>query len=338
MAYDQLFKTDVFTDLKPFLESDSSYDDLNKAALNGIEIDSAIRGLPISVGCQSLEINGNVAKELGITADNTNFTWSELLALSKRLESEGSDIAVFCGETGYTNVESLFNAFLSANLMDLVDFEGKQINLAQPWFLELLEEWAEAKNNPNFFRSFTYDTGSILRTTLEPRSLLALNTTGRMLGGKYELLGINQKLSGENGLPFSRIPMICGEKNNNRQGFSFQLYSILETVPEEEKSDSWQFLSFLLSAETQKSEQISGIALNLAAEKSYFNDKLTLGAEIRPELYQEMEPIYKSIDYLYSPTGYLGDLAPLTDFLNGKLTLDESIKLAEENLWIRINE
>ena len=111
----------------------------------------------------------------------------------------------------------------------------------------------------------------------------------------------------------------------------------------ENKENAWKFLSFLLEDEIQELDNIPGTALNIEAEKNIcpkWEENYERFFELNGKPWWEMmEPIYTDIDYMYDLDYFKNDIkAPILEYLQDKISLEEAIKKAEDNVWIRLNE
>lgn len=145
-----MFKTDAFEDLTPYLEKDEKYKDLNKSVLNGIKIDNAIRGLPVSFIGYYYQVNEQLADKLDLKLDYDNLKWSEVLKITKIIEEKEPDAHLF---TTTGDEEGILVEILIANMPDLIDLENKKSDLNQEWFIELIKEFKECLAMPNFMKN-----------------------------------------------------------------------------------------------------------------------------------------------------------------------------------------
>lgn len=338
MGVEALFQTDMFMDIKSMVEQDPNYADLNKSSINGLVINGKLRGLPMGMKYESLDISLNVAEKLNIDP-NADIKWSEILALAKKLEAEKSDIRVFSGGPTFAQFDYLFSMFLQSNLRDLINTKEKTVDLHQDWFVSLLKEWKSLKKSYHLFSPtiFSKDVTSILA----PKSLFAYRTVEEIIPGVGPNLSTQHENARNIGIPFMRIPAPCGEKNNNRMGFSNNVYSIPSQATN--KEEAWDFLSFLLTEEIQQLDSLNGVAINLAAGESKFSGYIKANSNRYPSYegemaeYSQLVKVYKSADYQYNGF-YEEDIVSLNDYMNDKLSLEEALDQAQQKIWIRINE
>ena len=109
----------------------------------------------------------------------------------------------------------------------------------------------------------------------------------------------------------------------------------------ENKENAWKLLSFLMEEDTQSIMKIIGTAINLEAEKKV-SEKIEKEKNRYKKgingIWEMMEPIYTNIDYMYDFDYFKNDIKAILEYLQDKLTLEEAMKKAENNVWIRLNE
>lgn len=334
LEYHDLFRTDVFMDLTDLLHKDENYEFLNKDILNAIKINNAIRGLPINYMFYQYELNEDLEKQLGLSMDFENMSWTEVLDLVKVIEEKAPDRHLFTC-LGIENLWEYFGEFiLIANMPELINLETKEVNLDQQWFKDLLIKFKECSKSNNFVLN---DAEFKLSDRLQG-SLLALTSN---LDIYYEDLVVH--FNEYNKTNKSRmIPNFSGEKNNNRIGYSLRMYSINNRS--ERKENAWKFLSFLLTEDIQfiASRERTGMPINKKGVDRMIEEAIRMHRLSGSNIDKYNEAMIKNshkIDYLYN-MGYLRlDISePVGLYMEDKITLDEALKKAEESVKIRLNE
>ncbi len=343
LAYHNLFRTDVFMDLTDLLQKDKNYEFLNKDVLNAIKINNAIRGLPINYLFYQYELNEELEKQLGLSIDFENISWSEVLDLVKVIEEKAPDRHLFT-RLGIVDIENLWEDFgesiLIANMPDLINLETKEVNLNQQWFKDLLIKFKECSKSKNFvlndveFSRFDKLYGSLLALTMSRD----ISYEGKV----YEFNEYNKTNKSR------MIPDFIGEKNNNRIGYSIRMYSINNRS--ERKENAWKYLSFLLTEDIQliASKENTGMPISEKGVDRMIEDGISMRSmDSNTDSYKSNRERYNKamienshkIDYLYN-MGYLRlDISdPIGLYMEDKMTLDEALKKAEENVMIRLNE
>lgn len=329
-AYD-LFQTDAFIDLTSLIEADKNYEHLNKNALEGIKIDGAIRGLPISIVYYLYEVNTALADTLGLKIDYNQLTWSEIISLTSLLEEKAPENYLFLdrGE-GFPLMDMLI-----ANMPQLINLEKKEVNLRQDWFVKLLEDYREAYDTDHFLqKNYKFNMIDTLHESLFSfRGTYNFNYRDLI----YRYMEYNQLENKEN----LYIPIFTGEISNNRIAYSNNMYSIYSKSPNKEQA--WHFLSFLLEEEIQMLHTLPGKPINTKAdEKLLINVAQEFSSFYGDEAFQffdMMTNISEKIDYLYEMGLFKLDIYyPVQQYVEGEISLEEALKQAEENVWIRLHE
>jgi len=323
--------TDVFMDLTDLIEKDKNYKDLNKDVLNAININDAIRALPINFMFYQWELNEDLEKELGLNIDFDDTSWSEVLDLVKIIEKKAPDRHLFA--SGMSS-SSILEYLLLANMPDLINLETNEINLNQKWFKDLLVTFKECSKSKNFIQG---SRASNLSDRLQG-SLLALSfNRGQYYGDTLIHFDKYNKTNRSR-----MIPSFTGEKNDNRIGASIRMYSINNRS--DRKENAWKFLSFLLEEDIQfiLSREKTGMPINKKGADKMIEHATNMhnlsGSNIDRYNNSMIENSHK-IDYLYN-MGYLRlDISnPIELYMKDEITLDEALKKAEENIIIRLNE
>lgn len=333
LVYQDVFRTDVFEDLAPYLKKDPSYDELNKNALKAIKIDNAIRGLPVSFSYYFYEINEELADELELNVDYNHLKWSDVLKWTKVIEKKAPDAHLF---VGVNPKESVLNEILMANIPDLIDLKKKKADLHQKWFVDLMREFKECYKSKNF--ALDSPLGMQLERSFHGSLLRFMSNYGKNYRDQMKYFCE----SNLNGTKKIYIPLFAGEKNDNRRAYSDNMYSI--NARSDRKESAWKFLRFLLEQDMQQDSQLKGTPLNVAAErklgtryKSQFENQYPM--ELLEKFENSSMKSSKKIDFFYDVNHFKKDIEdPITQYLNDKITLVEAIKKAQENVDLRLNE
>ena len=330
LNYEEVFKTDAFMDLSSLIEKDKNYDVLNKNVIEGLRIKGAVRGLPISITRSYYEVNTKLLDSMGVKLDYNNLSWKDVISLTKVIEEKAPDAHVF---TGNEYVGDYLIPMLKANISQLVDFENKKINLNQEWFVDLLKYLKAAMKSKNFVKTYS---GSDILDRLEG-SLFVSQSTERITyyDMVYRYLHYNEEEKES-----LYIPIFVGEKSNNRWVHANNMYSI--NNKSKNKEDAWKFLSFLLEDDIQKLRTLRSEPINTRANREI----LEAAAEELSRNYGDdalktvdmMMNIFDRTDYVDMYYDKQDIYDPLISYINDEMPLEEALKKAEENVWIRLNE
>jgi ABC-type glycerol-3-phosphate transport system substrate-binding protein len=306
-----LLKTDVFIDLKNYIRNDKSYPDLNMSAMNGTMVDNQIKSLPLSLAVYYLAYNNSFLNRLGISLDpKTPIKWSDAIRYA-------IDNPVDNGELFFAiHFESILTYIIGANMPDFINMEEKTINLKQEWFIELIDLLKELKTVPN--------TTATEQNNINNISTFAFFDTSDI----YNIVTPFSLATNEDGV----YPMFRGEINENKIMYPLVMYSI--SANSTKQQEAWDFLSFMLEADQQAMNNIYGAPVNFKGMNQSF-DVHRASDEIKEQARQFTE----NIDYTYDFYGYRDDISgPIMQYIDGKLTMDEALDLAEENVIFRLNE
>lgn len=323
----QRYNLDIYMDLAPMLSKDTSNEKLDDTILQSITIDGKIKGLPIATDYFYAHINTQLCREMGIKLNWNTAKWSDVLGLVDKFN--GTDKYLF---SMYDNNERAFVRMLISNMPDLINRETKKINLRQPWFLDLIEQWKEAAKSPNF---------ALLNDSMGLGKNALISIDGRTSGQfNDDFIGAYVSDYEEYSKNYTAVPLFEGEKNANRTAASSCLLSISNRA--ENKDKAWDFLHFLVQENTQSLFAFTDVPLHLDARKAQQNEAMKRHNynEDSVEKFQfDADNLYKSVDYLYDMNYMKEDLfRPLLKYLSGEITLDEALKRAERAIWIRLNE
>lgn len=332
LVYEDIFRTDAFEDLTPYLKRDSSYEELNKNVLEGIKIDNAIRGLPISFSYYYYEINEELANDLGLGENYEHLKWSDVLKWTKTIEEKapGSHLLI-----GKNPVAIALDDLLMANIPDLIDLDKKKADLNQKWFVDLIKE----------FKSYSKSESFALES---PGIHLEYSFHGSLLRYMFDHeRGLRDQIkyfceSNISGTKKRYIPVFQGEKSSNRRARSNNMYSI--NARSDRKESAWKFLSFLLGRDIQQDPRLAGTPLNVIAHQKLINRyKYEFENQYPKELLEKFEKNTmnnsQKIDFLYDENHFIKDIKdPIMEYLSDQITLEEAIKKAQENVDLRLNE
>lgn len=332
LFYEDVFKTDVFEDLIPYLEKDPNYSELNKNALDAIRIDNSIKGIPASFSYYSYEMNKELIDVLELDEDYDNLKWSDILKWRKLLSERVPDAHLFVGK----DIEKiLLNEILMSNMNDLIDFDKNKSKINQKWFVNLISEFKECLKTRNFALE---SPGIHLDHSMYDSLFRITSNYGKSYRDQMKYFAE----SNVNGTKKTYIPLFKGEKNSNRRGHSDNIYSI--NARSERKESSWKFLSFLMEQDSQQDNELMGTPLNIVAEKKLGSHyKYIFENQYPVELSEEFEKMSinnsKKIDFFDDVNYFKKDIGdPITQYLNDEITLKVAIKQAQENVNLRLNE
>lgn len=327
----QIFTKDIFKDLSPMIESDALYKDLDQKTLDGITIDGKIQGLPFAANYFYAQINTELAQEMGIILDWNTATWSDILALNQKFE--GTDKYLF---SMYGDAQRAFVRMLISNMPDIIDVKNKKVDLRQQWFVDLIEQWKVALQSPNFAK-FNDKMG------LTEDALICID---KKTDNEYisDTLYWITEFYGNEDKTIQVSPLFSGEKHSNRTAISEDMYSI--TAGSKNAEMAWKLLSTGLRADLQEqnalvNRPINTVARDIKTKASVLNTgyKSDIKLKAAQKAADELEVVYNSVDYLYDMNKIKEDLfKPLLKYFDGSITLDEAMKTAEHDIWIRLNE
>ena len=339
IKYKDTARTDAFMDLKEFLEEDPSYHQLNKEVLNGLKISEAIRAIPLNVNYLFVEVNMDLASQLGLDIDFDNMTWREALALLRIIEEKVPNTYLFSDSDGRFNWEKfLGKIILKSVIPDLVDFEKRKADLNQEWFMELLKTVKECQKSQNFI---TPNREFDLIDNLQG-ALFYVDGTDSNYG---DLLVNFCKHNKDHKSMY--IPIFKGEINNNR-GWGSGLMVLINNRSGRKES-AQKFISFLLTEEinglsTNNRVSINESSFDIIADKSM--KKHRISKDYDPEGFQNaqrlngyIKDISHKVDYFYDVDDLVSDIAgPLQEYTEDKITLEEAISKAQSNVMISLEE
>lgn len=338
----QLSTAGIFEDLKPLVEKDPAYQELDKKMLDAVTIDGAIQCLPLAGNYYYAEINQSLCDELGIDLDWNTATWSDVLGLVDRLQ--GTDKYLFAmydngigtDTIGSSSMQRDFVRMLISNMPDLIDRGAKTVDLHKPWFEDLIESWKQAAQSPNFAQ-----INDRIGLTEDALICVDLSTEQSI---ESDLWQDASRFKSEAGKDMLVCPLFSGEKNSNRTAYSADMYSI--PASSKNKEAAWALLSRAIQSDLQGQDTLRNRPLNAKARNAKIQKAVDANIESDNEMagniqafYRELQAVYQSVDTLYDMNKIKEDLfPPLLKYFDGNSTLDEALEQAEHNIWIRINE
>lgn len=331
--YDRLC-SDVFVDLRSYLEKDPISSELDAAALQAMLVDDQIKALPLAINYYYAEINMALAEQLGIELDWETATWNEVLQLHDRLE--GTAYKLF----GVQNKERILSRIIMSNMPDLIDYETHEMNLHQSWFIDLMKEVAAIWQSDNLMEKVTYS----YKGAPGENVLISINAS---TGGTYigDHIGTYIHYNTQESNKSMIVPLFCGEKNPNRTSGSDYMYSI--TSWSKQKDAAWEFLNYLVQQSSMERIILCDRPINKLARENVLQKQLDM-LFITPETpefplaqsyIEEMEKVYQSIDYLFD----YGDIKEilwtnLLAYMEGEISLEEALVKSEEWIMLRLHE
>lgn len=344
LEYRNLALTDVFYPLDEWLRNNSHYDELNSAVLEGLRIGGEIRGLPVFHMFNQYEWNEELAEQLGLDVDTEELSWSEVLDLLPILEEKAPEHHLFTYEvSGFSPWMSLGIDLLIVNMPDLIDFEKQTFDLDQDWFKDLLKKFKKASFSENLMQIKTeFD----LQDRLQGALLRFWSSMDRQIrDGQADFVEYNLEHASR------MIPVIRGERNPNRVAYSNYMYSV--NARSERIDSALKFLDFLLKPEVQSLDLTTNtVPLNQEALRMMLDDaekENTVASFHREdeelvtrklrEYREAFERHASLVDYLYDMDYLKKDISdPIERYMSNEIDLDEAIRIAEDNITVRLYE
>ncbi|BCN29457.1 extracellular solute-binding protein [Anaeromicropila herbilytica] len=351
LKFTPLLRTDAYMDLTEWIKKVPCYDDLNQSALNALKIDGHLRALPLGINLYYYGINKELAKEVGIT-DYSKLTWNDLLDIALKWHAEGktNHTILGVGVSGFDQLDQMINN----NVNELINMKEKKCNLNQDWFKELVKKWKQVSDygvlygyNEKDLDVKLDDKASIMINGFEKGALLQtysrrdLTNNWNWNDPSFETSQY-YKTNDVIGATQEYLPGICGEKSENYCSIPSIMLSVNDQS--KKKEEALQFMEFLLEDEVQSLDSLWGIPLNLKVDKKLWKkntkrDEWKVASEQKyNEYYDMLSKNYDKIDTLY-PNEYTHYISgPMQDYVDGKITLDQAIKKAEQDVWLHLNE
>lgn len=321
LTYYDAFQTDAFVNLTDYIKSDENYPKLNLNFLGAISLNNELKGLPLGIKVPKLAYNKELGAALGLDINHAKLTWSEVLTLAQKLAKEHPEVYIFDNSL---SLETLLSYILISNQPDIIDTNSKNVDIKQPWFLEIISELKIASKTGTFIKPPSTDATWHWSSAVSADCLFGSASESLYLADEF------YKYS-KSDFEVEITPWFFGEQNRNSVGYPFIMYSISNNSSN--KSDAWDFLSFLLDENIQTQGNLYSIPLNNEALFTHYKYS-QLNAELQEQFSESIV-----VDYLYDYGMFKPDMqVPLTDYIDDKISLDEAIKKAEYNVWLRLNE
>jgi ABC-type glycerol-3-phosphate transport system substrate-binding protein len=332
---DAVLQTDALADLSDDLAACSFRDDLEDSVLDSLREESgAIRALPVAISPQYLVYNETLAQQLGLTWDEEDLTWSELLDLAQQWQADDSPYSLFWSDRDYDNVDLLYGLLL-ANLESFAQADGS-VDLS--WLggqLEQLKALQGSQQLKSDFDGFWWDAGSFDHTLLMELS-----------GADYTELLVDLKLAEENnGVTLKLVSMPRGDQTEARQSYAF-CWGI--SAVSAQKDAAWSFLEFLISQDGLVSDTYftETCLLNQAADRERFEQTVKMTAdyvdgvmqiENEERHYEQFRALLAHpISRLAEPTRWKSAIyTPLSQYMDGTLELSQALAQASD-AWQRV--
>lgn len=208
------------------------------------------------------------------------------------------------------------------------------MDLHQDWFMDLLKQLKEVNRSPNI----AYDVKS--NPVQHPATEFDFIGDGMLYQEwwrdfMFGNLGITIDVAAKKDLGL--VKTIRGEQNANRAAEVNQVFAITEKSTQKERA--WQFLEVLLSKEVQLNCNM--LPVNRKATDRRW--QLMKNQNRKLELVEAFEKMHRAIvedfDFIL-PNDYVNAtvVKHLKEYLDDKLTLDEALIKAENDVRIILNE
>ena len=323
---DQLM-SDVFLDLNEKLKDSQITSELDKMALEGMDIDGQLKVIPLGINYYFAYVNTSLAEELGINIDWGAATWSDILDLHDRLE--GSDCVLF----SVTNKQRLLSRILISNMPDIIDYEDGKVNFDQDWFNDLLSEIEEVWDSPNFVKV----VDSSPDVMLDEKTLINIDGLSNSVYIHDEISRYFRYTEKE-GAECEIVPLFEGEQASNRTAGSSSCLSI--TSWSENTDAAWDFIEYICSEDVMERSGMKDRQLNTAVRDMQMKEALKHYPDEKAEEFSEdMQGVYSLVDCCFD----MGDVKQtlceaLFEGLDNDQDLYEVLKETENAIWIRLNE
>ncbi len=330
--YSSICKTDAFLDLRQRVKELEIYEDLNQNVLENMEINQQLCALPISMWYDYIWVDEEVAERNGI--DLETLTYAKAIELSVQWRKEGRVDRIFDDNSGF-----ILGKLFSTNLPQLVDLETRSIHLRQDWFLKALEQYKELLHARYFSNS--KNDGPYLMGNRIIKAVSGYRDRSVKMSYVQEIEGLLKRFNEESQINQNYHPDLSGEYTRNIRAYPAEVYLISSRSSHIE--EAWDFLSFLLDPIMQKNSDLKGVAVNIKAEKELFEAQYRgYNNTINEEGWKMLEKVYEAVDFSYwEPYLIMDMMTPISkwvDDITGKLTLEDALTEAEQNLSLRLNE
>ncbi|MDO4799908.1 MAG: ABC transporter substrate-binding protein [Bacillota bacterium] len=324
--------SDAFLDLSDRLIGSPEYPNLIVPLFDGMRINGALRGIPLSYygGLAWVGFDAELGRELGIEERST-LQWSEVLNLVPVIQERFPNRILFGSKLVAEDPWGrLGSSILYANVDSLIDFERKQIDLAQPWFTELL-------------RQFKRYASSLVMTNFDEHSINADGLGNALFSSAVSLTGdLREDVSRYTKAALQRecklISPFLGETDPNLTLMSRAVFAI--SANSSDKETAWEFLEFLLSPRVQYAVAADQYPVNRIAYEMVKDEAMAEKRDDAEYFMQEViwlaERVTRSYDYgmpirieLFKQIGR---------YMNDEITLEEALQEAENKIRILLNE
>lgn len=329
--YSSICKTDAFLDLRQRVKELEIYEDLNQNVLENMEINQQLYALPISMWYDYIWVDEETAERNGI--DLETLTYAKAIELSVQWRKEERADRIFDDNTGF-----ILKKLFSTNLPQLVDLETRSIHLRQDWFLKALEQYKELLHARYFSNS--KNDGPYLMGNRIIKAVSGYRDRSVKISYVQEEAFL-KRFNNESQINQKYHPDLCGEYARNIRVYPAEVYLISSRSTH--KEEAWDFLSFLLDPIMQKNSDLKGVAVNIKAEKELFDAQYRgYNNTVNEEGWKMLEKVYKAVDFSYwEPYLIMDMMTPISKWVEdttGKLTLEDALTEAEQNLSLRLNE
>lgn len=329
--YSSICKTDAFLDLRQRVKELEIYEDLNQNVLENMEINQQLYALPISMWYDYIWVDEEVAERNGI--DLETLTYAKAIELSVQWRKEGRADRIFDDNSGF-----ILGKLFSTNLPQLVDPETRSIHLRQDWFLKALEQYKELLHARYFSNS--KNDGPYLMGNRIIKAVSGYRDRSVKISYIQEE-GLLKMFNEESQINQNYHPDLSGEYARNIRAYPAEVYLISSRSSHIE--EAWDFLSFLLDPIMQRNSDLKGVAVNIKAEKELFEAQYRgYNNTINEKGWKILEKVYEAVDFSYwEPYLIIDMMTPISKWVDdttGKLTLEDALTEAEQNLSLRLNE
>lgn len=331
-----MLSSDAFLDLSDRIRNSALYPDLIVSLFEGMRVDGAIRGVPLSfAGGQGWYIlDEELLRAIPGTDGMRLDRWIDVLDLVPLIEEYLPEGRLIATATGDITVWRRFGGhILYSNIDSLIDFETKTVRLDSDWFRELLRRLKDLSQSPAMEAVNLYDIPE-----------------GSHSGALFTECKLNEGLKGSlwwylqtaSGRRCRLVGRFGGEIAPNRTLLSRMVYGI--SAHSSNQDVAWDFLEFLLSPEIQR----------FVAWEQYPVNRLefTKVQEELKENFPEWDPA--EVEYATGEVLRIADSATrsydyglpirkklwqsIEKYMNDELTLEAALTEAEREIRILLNE
>ncbi len=332
ISQDVITDTDSFTDLGPYLEASPVKEELAWNLVKTLQgEDGAIRALPLGIIPACYLYNQTLLEKQGIPLNLDAVTWSELLELAAQWKARGTDLSLTsCAPGGEENAKyEILSSLLLANLYDSEQPDGT-VQLDQPYLRELLIKLKTVWDAPQLVRT---DGNRFTKGFFEKSLFTSYDRTV----SQSDRLSATGAIAEEEKVKIGIAPRPRGEVYKKQQGYGF-CWGI--PAASQQKDEAWNLLEFMISSDGLVNYAYSGeteTVNNVAQENWYADYETWRGPGRNRGIFDQFQALrqypYARFDEIYGWSDAVQ--APIADYLNGKLTLDEAMEIASDN-WSRL--